>query len=80
MKQYLTILFCTFGLHIVTVQRIVDISLTLGGSILTKNLLFVMSGIKLVDIACCNLHTRILELDPSEVNILIKIYLPQSRR
>ena len=57
-----------------------DIALALDGSNLTKNLLCVISGFKLVDIACQNLHTVILELDPSEANLLVKLYLPQSRR
>ena len=74
------ILFCAFGLDEVAVRRSMDIILTLDGSNLTKNLLFVMSGFKLVDIACRNPNTGILELDPSEANLLMKLYLPQSRR
>ena len=48
----------------VAARQSVDIALTLDGSNLTNNLSFVMSGIKLLDMACKNPHTGVLDLDP----------------
>ena len=63
-KKFLFFLFKAFGLTDVAARRSVDIALTLDGSNPTKNVSFVMSGIKLVDIACMNPHTGVLDLDP----------------
>ena len=63
-KKFLYILFKAFGLTDVAARRSVDIALTLDGSNITKHLSFVMSRIKLVDVACRNPHTGVLDLDP----------------
>ena len=64
MKKFLYILFRAFGLTELAARRSIDIALTLDGSQLTKHLAFVMNGVKLVDIACRNPCTGLLDLQP----------------
>ena len=82
MKKFLYILFRAFGLTELAARRSVDIALTLDGLQLTKHLAFVMNGVKLVDIACRNPCTGLLDLQPisDETDKNKKKYVPQSPR
>ena len=60
----ITIKLCDiFGLLEVAKRRAIDMELTLDGSQLTNKLLFVMAGLKLVDISVRNSLTGKFELD-----------------
>ena len=56
--------FKAFGLDEVAAERQADIVLTLDGSEFTKCPLFVMSGVKLVDIGCKDPHNGGYKLSP----------------
>ena len=70
-------LFKAFGLDKKAARSVVDIALTLDGSSLTKNLQFVMAGIKLVDCAVRDPYTGKYDLKPIFGD---KWFLPQSRK
>ena len=70
-------LFKAFGLDEKAARSVVDIALTLDGSSLTKNLQFVMAGIKLVNCAVRDPYTGKYDLKPIFGD---KWFLPQSRK
>ena len=73
-----TIKICeAFGLAEVAKRRAIDMALTLDGAQLTRKLLFVMAGLKLVDLAVRNPLTGDFELNPDTEGVK---YLPQSRK
>lgn len=74
-RQFTRMLFKAFGLDEAAINRTIDIALTLDGSTLTSNLLFVMAGIKMVDVASRDPKTGQYNLKPVDE----KWFVPQSR-
>ena len=74
--KFTKILLKAFGLDEVAVRRTIDIALTLDGATLTSNLLFVMAGVKHVDVATRDPRTGQYNLKPVDH----KRFVIQSRK
>ena len=73
--KFTKLLFKAFNLDEAAKNRSIDIALTLDGSSLTNNLLFVMAGIKMIDIAARDPRTGKYKLKP----VNDKNFVQQSR-